>query len=386
MPPQIVVLGSGYAGAGAIQRLESEFGNDADITWISASDYHLVLHESHRCIRNPSVRETITIPIEEIKDPSTDFIQAHAEDVDTDDREVVLEDGRTVAYDYLLVAIGSQTSFFGIQGLEEHAHTVEGIDDVLAIHEDLKSGSEAATHGDPAQVVVGGAGLSGIQTAGEVAEFRDERDAPIDIHLVEGLDSVFPNNDPDVQSALRTRLERLEVNIMTGEFISEVDEDTVYVGDEKLAYDVLVWTGGITGQDLLSKVEVTKDERSHRLNTGMNFQTDDERVFAIGDCALIEQSGETPAPPTAEAAWDAADHVGKNIARQIRGEPLEKWSFKSKGTAISVGEDAVAHDVQYIPVETFSGFAAKVIKKTIAVRWIASLTGLGRALKAWPHM
>ena len=387
MTDDVVVLGSGYAGAGAIKSLESEVGNDADITWISDVDYHLVLHESHRCIRDPSIQEKITIPIEDIKSPSTRFVQSEVVDIHTDERTVELADDSEVDYDYLLVALGSQTAFFGIDGLEEHAHTLKGLDDALGIHEDVKEAAREASQSDPAQVVVGGAGLSGIQSAGEIAEFRDDHRAPIDIHLVEGLDEIFPGNDPEVQGALRKRLEALDVNIMTGEFIGEVDEETVYIGDEtELDYDVLLWTGGITGQDAVGDVDLEQDERNHRINTGMNFQTEDERVFAIGDCALIDQPGENPAPPTAEAAWEAADHIGKNMARAMRGQPLDDWTFKSKGTAISVGEDAVAHDVMFMPMETFGGFLARNLKKAIAARWISSITGPGRAAKAWPDM
>jgi NADH dehydrogenase len=387
MTDDVVVLGSGYAGAGAIKSLESEVGSDADITWISDVDYHLVLHESHRCIRDPSIQEKITIPVEDIKSPSTRFVQGEVAHIHTDDRTVELADDSEVDYDYLLVALGSQTAFFGIDGLEEYAHTLKGLDDALGIHEDVKEAAREASQSDPAQVVVGGAGLSGIQSAGEIAEFRDDHRAPIDIHLVEGLDEIFPGNDPEVQGALRKRLEALDVNIMTGEFIGEVDEETVYIGDEtELDYDVLLWTGGITGQDAVTDVDLEQDERNHRINTGMNFQTEDERVFAIGDSALIDQPGENPAPPTAEAAWEAADHVGKNMARAMRGQPLDDWTFKSKGTAISVGEDAVAHDVMFMPMETFSGFLARNLKKAIAARWISSVTGPGRAMKAWPDM
>ena len=387
MTENVVVLGSGYAGAGAVQSLETEVGNQADITWVSDVDYHLVLHESHRCIRDPSIEEKVKIPIEEIKSPSTRFVQGHVEDIDCDDRDVTLDDGSTIDYDYLLVAIGSQTAFFGIEGLEEHAHTLKSLDDVLGIHDDVKTAAREASQSDPAQVVVGGAGLSGIQTAGEIAEFRDKHRAPIDIHLVEGLDNVFPNNDPEVQGAIRKRLENLVVNIMTGEFIGEVDEETVYIGDEEeLDYDVLIWTGGITGRDAVRDVDLEKDERNHRLHSEGDFQTTNERVFAIGDCALIEQPGENPAPPTAEAAWTAAEVAGENIARAVRGQPLKTWTHKDKGTVISVGDKAVAHDVIGMPIDTFSGLQAKLLKKAIAARWINDITGVGRAAKAWPDM
>ncbi len=211
--------------------------------------------------------------------------------------------------------------------------------------------------------------------------------APIEIHLVEGLDEIFPGNDPELQGSLRKRLVEREVEIMCGEFIGEVDDETVYIGDdEELDYDVLVWTGGITGRDAIRDVAVDKDERNHRIHTESDFQTDDERVFAIGDCALIDQPGEQPAPPTAQAAWQAAEVAGENLARAVRGQPLTTWTHKDKGTVISVGEKAVAHDVMGVPISTFGGLPAKILKKGIATRWIADVTGIGRAAKAWPDM
>jgi len=388
MTEQVVVLGSGYAGAGAVRSLETQLDGEADLTWVSDVDYHLVLHESHRCIRDPGVREHVAIPIQEIKSSETTFVRDTVEDVDVEGRRVLLADGQEIPYDYLLVGIGSRTAFFGIEGLERHAHTLKSLDDAIGIHEDLEQAAREATRTDPAQIVVGGAGLSGIQAAGEIAEYRDEHSAPIEIHLVEGLDEIFPGNDDSIQAALRTRLEARDVHIRTGGFIGKVDEETVYIGEEEqLAYDVLLWTGGITGREAVRNMDVDKDERNHRLKAGQNFRTADDRVFAIGDSALVEQSGDDPAPPTAQAAWQAAEVAGENIARAIRGQPLKDWSFEDKGTVVSVGEDAVAHDVFIVPfVSTFGGFPARTLKKGIAVRWIASITGLGRAVSAWPSM
>ena len=388
MTDDVVVLGSGYAGTGAVKRLESELDDEADITWVSDVDHHLVLHESHRCIRDPDVREKVTFDVADIKSPSTRFVQGRVTDVDVDERSVTLEDGSTVDYDYLLVGVGSRTAFFGIEGLEEHSLTLKSLQDALDIHEAVTGAAREASRSDPAQVVVGGAGLSGIQSAGEIAEFRDKHRAPVDIHLVEGLDNVFPNNDPVVQAKLRKLLEEKDVEIHTGEFIGEVDDGTVYVGDEtELDYDVLLWTGGITGQAPAETADVEKDKRSNRIESASDFRTSDERIFAIGDAAIVEQADtDRPAPPTAQAAWQAAEVAGDNIARAVRGQPLKEWSYDDKGTLISVGEKAVAHDVKGLPVDTFGGPAARALKKTIAARWIRKVNGFADAAKAFPDM
>mgnify|MGYP000418679657 CR=1 FL=1 len=392
MTAQVVVLGSGYAGAGAVTSFEEAADDSVELTWISEHDYHLVLHEAHRVVRDTNVAPKISIPVDEIKSPETTFTQDRVTGIDVDEREVHLRDGESVPYDYLLVALGSRTAFYGIEGLEEHSHTLKSLDDAREIHRDLADAAAEATRSDPAQVVVGGAGLSGIQTAGEVAAYRDEHRAPVDVTLVEGLDEVFPGNDPELQGALRKRLEAAGVDIMTGEFVSKVDADTIYVGggeDEdptELDYDVFVWTGGITGQAELEDAAVDKDDRSSRVYADRDFRTSDDRVFAIGDTALIEQGPEEFAPPTAQAAWQAAEVAGENLARAVEGRSLETWTYDDKGTLVSVGDKAVAHGVDPLPIDTFGGVGAELLKKAVAARWIADVSSLGRAIDAWSDM
>ncbi len=384
MTENVVVLGAGYAGAGAVSKLQSELGGNARLTWISETNYHLVLHESHRVIRDPSVRSDITVPIDEIAAPTTQFVQDRVVNLDVDDQVVELEDGDDVEYDYVLVALGSQTAYYGIPGLEEHSLTLKSLDDALEIHDAIKAASREATRGEPAQIVIGGAGLSGIQTAGEVAEFRDANRAPLEIHLVEALDEIFPGNDPEIQQALRDLLEEAGVRIHTDDPITEAEDGVIHFDEgDPLEYDVLVWTGGITGRDALDETDLEKEH--NRVNAKANFQTSDERVFAIGDSAIVDQ-GDQPAPPTAQAAWQAAEVAGENIARAIENRPLKTWEHDDKGTVISVGDKAVAHDVDMLPVDTFGGFPAKNLKKLIAARWIADLTSWNRARKCWSSL
>lgn len=389
MTDDVVVLGSGYAGTGAVKRLESVL-DGADLTWISDVDHHFVLHESHRCIRDPAVKDKITFPVETLKSPATRFIEGRVVDVDVDARELELADGAVVSYDYLVIGIGSQTAFFGIEGLREHALTLKNLEDALEVHETLAEAAREASRSDPAQVVVGGAGLSGIQSAGEIAAFRDTYRAPIEIHLVEGLDRVYPNHDPIVQSKLRELLEEKDITVHTGEFVGEADANTIYGEAElELNYDVLLWTGGITGHDVASRLAVERNERNDRIEAASTFRTSDDRVFALGDAALVDQPGtEQPVPPTAQAAWQAAEVAAENVARTISGEPLEQWTYEDLGTLISVGNDVVAHNVVGVRsvADVIGGRMAEQLKKAAAMRWIRKIAGTGPALRAYPDM
>ncbi|MCD2199154.1 FAD-dependent oxidoreductase [Halobacterium sp. KA-4] len=386
MTNRVVVLGAGYAGAGAVSKLEDELDPDTELVWVSETDYHLVLHESHRIIRDPGVEDKITIPVEDIKSRGTRFVHDEVVDIDTDDRTVELDEGDAVDYDYLLVGIGSETATYGIEGMGEHPHTLKGLDDALEIHEDVKAAAKEATREDPAQVVVGGAGLSGIQSAGELAEFRDRHNAPIDVTLVEALPEIFPPGDSEIQGALRHRLEERGIDILTDDPITAATEDSLEFDErDDLSYDVFLWTGGVTGPSELSEVDLEAEH--NRLQAGSNLQTEDDRVFAVGDCSLIEQGDDEVAPPTAQAAWQAADVAAENISRAIDDRPLRTWTYDDQGTLVSIGETAIAHDVEVngfaAPVRTFNGTPAKMLKKGAAARWIAKITSWSRAMKAW---
>jgi NADH dehydrogenase len=381
MTDRVVVLGAGYAGAGAVTTLEDELV-DAEVTWVSEHDYHLVLHEVHRVIRDPDAEDAITIPVEEIKSDDTAFVQGRVDGVDVEERTVSLADGSSISYDYLLIALGSSTAFYGIPGLEEYAHTLKRLDDAREIHDAVRDAATEATPSNPAQVIIGGAGLSGVQTAGEIAAYRDIHDAPVEITLVEALAEVMPGRDADLRRRVRRLLEARDVEILTDDPITAATADAIQFEErEPIEHDVLVWAGGVTGRDALDGAGV--DASHNRATADATFRTSDERVFAVGDAASISIDG-TDVPPTAQAAWDAADVAAANVARTIEGRPLRHWSYTDKGTVLSVGEDAVAHDVLYVPIETFDSLPARLLKKVIGARWIASVTSPRRALSAWP--
>jgi len=385
MTVKVVVLGAGYAGAGAIGPLEDELVG-AELTWISDGDSHLVLHEAHRAIRDPSVQEKITVPVSEIKSPSTNFIEAEVTGVDTESQTVELDGPDTVEYDYLLVGLGSSTAFYGIPGMDDHALTLKTLEDALEIHQQVRDAAQQATREEPAQVVVGGAGLSGIQSAGEIAEFRDRHNAPLEIYLIEALEEIFPPGSPDLQAKLRGELEDAGVQILTDDPITEAEADVIHFDErDSLEHDVFLWTGGVTGREAFDDTGLENEH--NRITAESTFQTSEDTVFAIGDSAIIDQDGES-APPTAQAAWTAAPVAARNIANAINGRALETWTYEDKGTLISIGDDAVAHDVTIppglsLPVNTFGSVPAELLKKATAARWIATITSWSRAMKAW---
>lgn len=409
MTRRVVVLGSGYGGVAAVQSLEDELADsNTELVWISKEDYHLLLHETHRCIRNPDARESVTIPVSEINSSGTQFVQATVTDIDVDSRTVKFDEHDDIGYDYAVVAVGSRTAFYGIDGLEEHGLTMKSLGDALAINEHLARAAREASRSDPAQIVIGGGGLTGIQVAGEVAAWRNDHGAHADVHLVERSPEIFPGHDNEFQGAIQNHLENHDVELDTGSAMTAVDDEKIAFDErDSMNYDVLVWAGGVTGQDALESADI--DKNHNRAYAQGTLETSDDRVFAVGDSALVHQdtdpeSDEEPLteealwetiadddladvpPPTAEAAWEEGGHIGGNVARAIAGEEREHWAYMNKGTAVSIGDKAVVHGVIGIPLDTFSGLGARIIEKGISVRWIESITSWRRAVRSWSNM
>ena len=219
-----------------------------------------MLHESYRLIRDASVREEITVPVEEIWDTDIEFVQGEVAGLDVDARAVELADGETIGYDLVVVCLGSRTAFFGIDGLENHALTLKSLDDAMAINEAVAAAGEEASEDDPAGVIVGEAGLTGIQTAGEIAAYRTERDFPMDVTLIEQANEMFLGHDHEFQGSIRNELDDYDVEIRTGTVIGEVDDGTIHTEDgEEIDYDMLVWAGGVAGQNALDSANSNKE-------------------------------------------------------------------------------------------------------------------------------
>ena len=169
----VVVLGAGYAGVTLTRKLENSLPPEVDLTIVDEADDHLVQHEVHRVIRRPSITDAIEVPLDSLFDRA-EVITAHVESVDTDANEVALDTGETLTYDYGALCLGAETAFYDLPGVEEHGLPLKSVADAEAIRE---RAFDAIETGEPASIVVGGAGLSGVQVAGELAALADEEGA-----------------------------------------------------------------------------------------------------------------------------------------------------------------------------------------------------------------
>jgi NADH dehydrogenase len=366
----VAVLGAGYAGLTLARRLEQS--TDVELTVVDDTGDHVLVHELHRVVRRPSLAEDITIDLADALE-SASVREATVTGVDTDACIATLdgENGEQLEYDLGAVCLGSDTEFYDLSGVETHATPLKSLADAREIREGFFEVVE-----DGERVVVGGAGLSGIQVAGELAALAREegvRDR-VEVVLLEQEASVAPGFPEDFQQAAREELEARDVVVRTGATVQGATDAAVELADEELAYDQFVWTGGIRGPDALGGDRPTVRST---LRVG-------EDTFVLGDAGRVVDTDGEAVPASAQTAVREARVVARNIRMLAEYrhngtgfEPrLDTYTFDSPGWLVSVGDGAVAQ----VGPTVLRGRPAKALKTSVGAGYLSSVGAIENAV------
>jgi len=363
----VAVFGAGYAGLTAVRELERRLPDATELTLVNDEPYHLVQHELHRAIRRPAIEETIRVPLREVLDHAT-LIEDRVEEIDREAGRAALASGETLSYDYAAVCLGAETAFYDLPGVEEHAVPLKRLE-----HADrIRSRFHASEGG---RFLVGGAGLSGIQVAGELAAVADEEGYDAEIVLLEMADSVAPGFDERFQRAVRKELDDRGIEVRTGTAVGGADADAVeFESGERLEYDGFVWTGGIRGSDALAGERPETRPTLREVNG----------TFLVGDAASVVDSEGTTVPASAQTALREANVAAANIAALVDHdldggddfEPsLDRYTFDSLGWVVTVGDGAVAQ----VGPSVLRGRAARAAKATVGAAHLSAVGAIQQA-------
>lgn len=363
---KIAVLGAGYAGLTLTRQLEGTLPEEVELVVVNDRPYHLVQHELHRVVRRPALADEITVSLRDALERATVRV-ARVTDVDHEAGVAHLDDG-SIEYDIGAVCLGAETAFHDLPGVEEYGTPLKRLPDATRIREDFLA------LGDGDRIVVGGAGLSGVQVAGELATLADERGVNPEVVLLERLDSVAPNFPSNFQEAVRAELETRGVEVRTGSAVERATEDAMELEGEEIEYDQFVWTGGIRGPDALTG---ERPAVSDTLKLG-------ERTFVVGDAARVTDADGAAVPASAAAAVREAHSVATTIGRLVEherdGEGFEprpeRFRFDAPGWLVSVGDGAVAQ----VGPTVFRGTAAKALKTTVGAGYLSSVGAIENAV------
>jgi NADH:ubiquinone reductase (H+-translocating) len=356
-PHRVLILGGGFAGVETARHLESltRRRDDVEVWLVNRENFTLytpLLPEV--CSGNLEARHCVTALRAQLRRPSSWAVTAEVERIDLEANQVIVMGGdgdlHRLNYDSLVIALGGETATFGIKGITEYAVGMKTLADAFALRnriiemlERAELETDEAHRRSQLTFVIGGAGFSGVETAGEVEDFvrRVRRPDELSFHIVELKDRVLPEMPVDMGEYADRKLRRRGYQIHLNTPMKEVREDGVVVGEDVfIPARTVIWTGGVRPSPLVRDAGLETD-RAGRAIVAPTMETSRPGVWALGDCALIPKAEEEGAfhAPTAQNAVRAAKRLARNIIASIDGRAAEVEPFRYTviGTLASIG-------------------------------------------------
>jgi len=370
--PKVVIIGAGFGGLWAARALASK---PVDVVVIDHNNYHTFLALLYQVAAAELEAEDIAYPVRSVfwDNPNIDFILTHARRIDLKDH-IIETDTETVSYDYLILATGSITHCFGVQGVEEHAFFLKTLEEAVALKNHIICCFEAASRQtDQARkrslltfVIVGG-GATGVEYAGALSELIHGpliKDYPtIDFRMVriimlEAADKLVAHMPERVRLYTLEKLRKMGVEVRLSAQVSQVSPEAVVIkDDDNIPAKTIVWTAGVRGEPLagISGIPITKDGRVTVRET-LQVPSHPE-IYVIGDLASINEEKRV-LPMVAQVAIQSGIASAHNILRQINGKEPQSFQYQDRGSMITIGRKAAG---VAIGSRTFTGFIAWVM-------------------------
>ncbi|QLK85602.1 NAD(P)/FAD-dependent oxidoreductase [Staphylococcus sp. 17KM0847] len=391
---KVLVLGAGYAGLQTVVKLQKQIAEeDAQITLINKNDYHYESTWLHEASAGTISYEDLLYPIESVLKKQVDFVSAEVTKIDRNAKKVETSRG-IFDFDVLVVALGFESETFGIEGMKEHAFQIENVHTARQISrhiEDKFANYAASKEKDDKDlaILVGGAGFTGVEFLGELTDRIPELankygvdQSKVKITCVEAAPKMLPMFSDELVNHAVSYLEERGVEFKVGTPIVAANEKgfVVKVDDkeQQLEANTVVWAAGVRGSNLMEKS--FEGVKRGRIVTKQDLTIEGYNdIFVIGDVsAFIPEGGERPLPTTAQIAMQQGEKTASNIARILKGEPTENFTYVDRGTVCSLGR----HDgVGVVYGREITGKKAAFMKRVIDTRAIFKMGGLGLAYK-----
>lgn len=393
MLPKILILGAGYGGLTTALQLQRGLNyKEADITLVNRHNYHYFTTHLHQSAAGTVNSVNTKVELNKLLDQDLiNFIKAEIIDIDLNSRSVMLNNGTKLKYDILIIGLGSEVETFGIKGLKEHAFFIRSMNTVrlLREHIDYMFAKYKGEKQDPRYLtfVVGGAGFTGIEFVGELADRIpalckqfDIKEDEVKIINIEASSSPLPGFDPKLVDYAIEVLKDKGVKFIMNTPIKEFNSQGIILANgEKIDSETIIWTGGVRGNKLIEQLDVKNVRGRIKVDDYLKLPEHDD-VFVIGDCSIMFDAAGKPYPPTAQMATQQGVYVARQLIAYIRNEEvvIDKFQFKYRGTVASLGKDVA---IGKIGKYKLSGHTALLLKNMIDNRYLYSIGGLSLVLK-----
>lgn len=378
--PVVVIIGGGFGGLYAAKALKRA---PVDVVLLDKTNHHTfqpLLYQVATAGLNPA---DIATPIRRIlrdQDNCT-VLMAEVTHIDPKAKRIDLAPGYDgdvdhFHYDYLILATGATHSYFGNTHYARLAPGLKTIDESLLIRQRIFIAYEAAERETNAKIraalltfVVVGAGPTGVEMAGALAEiakktlaheFRRIDPTNARIILLEGGDRVLGTYPEHLSAKAKASLESLGVEVRVNTRVTNMDDDGVFIGDERLPCKTIVWAAGVAGSPLARTLGVPLDRAGRVFVTQELSIPGHDDVYVIGDLAALEQDG-TLVPGVAPAAVQEGRHAVKNILAAIRGEERKPFRYIDKGSLATIGRARAVADIGFAKLSGFIAWLAWLV-------------------------
>ncbi|HEY7684649.1 MAG TPA: NAD(P)/FAD-dependent oxidoreductase [Gemmatimonadales bacterium] len=372
MPCTVVIIGAGFGGLRAARALRKA---PVQVVLVDQHNYHLFQPLLYQVATAGLEPEEIAKPVRAILrgQKNLEFRLACVTGIDLGARRV-LTDGHPIPYDFLVVAAGAQTNFFGLAGVEQHGFGLKDVADAVKIRNHVLTCFERAMLEPNPEwrralltfVVVGG-GPTGVEMAGALSELIRlvlVKDYPrlnlkdVRVLLLEAGDRLLAGMPPKLSEAAAATLWRKHVEVRHGAAVADFDgSNTRLKSGEVIPARTLIWAAGVRAASLAERLGLPTG-RLGRVVVGPTLQlAGHPEVFVVGDAASLETDG-APLPMMAPVAMQMAETAAETIARQLRGEPAVAFRYRDPGQLATIGRNAA---VAYIRGIAFRGFPAWVV-------------------------
>jgi NADH dehydrogenase len=395
--PRVLVLGGGFAGIGAAQKLKK---SEADVVVVDKHDYHtfqpLLYQVATGLLEQPAVGH----PIRDLfhKQDNVRIHQDRVAAIDLEARRVTFDELEPLSYDYLVLGIGAEVNFFGVEGAVEHAFPLYTLADAVRLKDHVLRTWEQADRqpslidGGALNIVVVGGGPTGVETAGALAELyngvfrKDYPDVAPDrakITLVEAGPQIFPMFKEDIRTYTEGALTERGVEVQTGEVVESITPQRVTLeSGTVLPAQTLVWGAGLQGNALVQSLGLEL-ERGNRIGVDEELRIPSHsEVYAVGDVAAItDQKTNQVLPQLGSVALQSGEHAGKTIAQRIAGKETKPFKYKDKGTMAAIGRGSAV--VQMLGGRTMKGKTAQLAWATVHLALLPTNEDRSKAVVDW---
>ena len=389
---KIVILGAGYGGLTAAVELQRKLKDkEAQITLINDRPDHCVATWLHKAAAGSVDPAHCQISIHSLLDQQKiSFIQAKVEAILYQHNKILLNNNSSLSYDYLIISLGSEPETFGIQGLKEHAWVINHVDGAKRLREHIESMfvkyNRSPENARYLHFVVGGAGFTGIQFVGELADTIPAYCKKYGVHpkkvkitVVEAGPSILRGLGSPLIEYAKQSMEKRQVTFKIETAIKECGPGYVLLASgEKLKAGTIVWTGGVRGNRIIEKSGFNTKRGCAPVDDMLRVMGQDH-IFMIGDVSFfINKETNRPYPPTAQIAVQQGRLTASNVIAAIRNKPLKSFEPTHRGTLVSLGKDDAIGEIFG---RSLRGKKVLCMKWLVDVYYLYSIGGLDLVFK-----